>query len=197
MESGHDSEQGSDEGRGLQERDMVAPDNSRAPWERIDASKGPGITGRKEDWLANNFKLMSFMKDHLLDKTMKGEDTHKNSDDEHEQAIYRRRDGIVFTTLTRQISEATIEGKTLSSRRSCRRVGWYIGRWRRAVASTLLIGHLMVCPSGLWPWPVRRSLLRWLLPRRLLRRLPWRPRPGVLALIRMMSGRLAFASPMI
>ena len=113
MESGHGSEQGSDEGRELQERDMVAPDKSRAPWERIDASKGPGITGRQEDWQANNFKLMSFMKDYGLDKTMKGQDPDKESEDEHKQENYKRRDGIVFSTLTRQISEASIEGKTL------------------------------------------------------------------------------------
>ncbi len=113
MESDQGSEHGRDEGRAALERDMVAPENSRAPWERIDASKGPGITGRQEDWQANNFKLMSFMKDYDLDKTMKGKDPHKNSEDEHEQANYRRRDGIVFTTLTRQISDTNIEGKTL------------------------------------------------------------------------------------
>ena len=92
---------------------MVAPDKSRAPWERIDASKGPGITGKQEDWQANNFKLMSFMKDYHLDKTMTGQDPGKDSEDENEQANYKRRDGIVFTTLTRQISETSIEGKTL------------------------------------------------------------------------------------
>ena len=113
MESEHGSEHGRDEGRAALERDMVAPDNSRAPWERIDASKGPGITGRQEDWQANNFKLMSFMKDYDLDKTMKGLDPDKENEHEHEQANYGRRDGIVFTTLTRQISEASIEGKTL------------------------------------------------------------------------------------
>ena len=48
MESEHGSERGPDEGRGLQERDMVAP-GARAPWERIDASKGPGITGKQKD----------------------------------------------------------------------------------------------------------------------------------------------------
>ena len=113
MESGHGSDQGLDEGHVERQRDMVAPASSRSLWERIDASKGPGITGRQEDWQANNFTLMSFMKDHELDKTMKGKDPHKNSEDENEQANYRRRDGIVFTTLTRQISETSIEGKTL------------------------------------------------------------------------------------
>ena len=113
MESDHGSEHGRDEGRAALERDMVAPGNSRAPWERIDASKGPGITGKQEDWQANNFKLMSFMKDHYLDKTMTGQDPGKDSEDENEQANYKRRDGIVFTTLTRQISETSIEGKTL------------------------------------------------------------------------------------
>ena len=42
MESDNGSEQGRDEGRGPLERDMVAPAQSRALWERIDASKGPG-----------------------------------------------------------------------------------------------------------------------------------------------------------
>eukprot|EP00966_Prymnesium_polylepis_P220590 5102668-Prymnesium_polylepis.2 len=112
MESDHGSEQGLGEGREGQQRDMVAP-ASRALWERIDASKGPGITGKQEDWKASNFKLMSFMKDHGLDKTMTGKDPDKESEDEHKQANYKRRDGIVFTTLTRQISEASIEGKTL------------------------------------------------------------------------------------
>ena len=112
MESEQSSEQGLDEGRGLPQRDMVAP-ATRALWERIDASKGPGITGKQQDWKATNFKLTSFMKDYGLDKTMKGQDQDKESEDEDRQANYRRRDGIVFTTLTRQISEANIEGKTL------------------------------------------------------------------------------------
>ena len=53
------------------------------------------------------------MKDHGLDKTMKGSDPDKDSEEEDKLANYKRRDGIVFTTLTRQISEASIEGKTL------------------------------------------------------------------------------------
>ena len=112
MESERSSEQGLDEGCGAQQRDMVAP-ASRALWERIDASKGPGITGKQQDWKATNFKLTSFMKDFDLDKTMKGKDPDKESEEEDRQANYKRRDGIVFTTLTRPISEASIEGKTL------------------------------------------------------------------------------------
>ena len=48
MESEHDSEQGLDEGRGAPQRDMVAP-GSCALWERIDASKGPGTTDKRQD----------------------------------------------------------------------------------------------------------------------------------------------------
>ena len=53
------------------------------------------------------------MKDYGLDKTMKGQDPDKDSEEEDKQTNYKRRDGIVFMTLTRQISEANIEGKTL------------------------------------------------------------------------------------
>ena len=60
MESDHGSDQSLGEGREGPQRDMVAP-GSRALWERIDASKGPGITGKRQDWKATNFKLMSFM----------------------------------------------------------------------------------------------------------------------------------------
>ena len=112
MESDQGSDQGLGEGHEGQRRDMVAP-APRALWDRIDASKGPSITGKQEDWRPTNFKLMSFMRDHALDKTMEGKDPDKESEDEHKQANYLRRDGIVFTTLTRQISESTIEGKTL------------------------------------------------------------------------------------
>ena len=107
MESDNGSEQGRDEGRGPPERDMVAPGQSRALWERIDASKGPGITGKQQDWNATNFKMMSFMKDYGLDKTMKGKDPDKESDEEHKQANYKRRDGIVFSDLG---FEETIDG---------------------------------------------------------------------------------------
>ena len=113
MESGHGSDQGLDEGHVERQRDMVAPASSRPLWERIDASKGPGITGKKQDWKPTAFKMASFMMDFDLDETMKGRDRDKESEDEDRQAYYKRRDGIVFTTLTRQISEACVEGKTL------------------------------------------------------------------------------------
>ena len=74
--------------RGSLERRVLRPEVTRALWERSDASKGPGITGKRQDWKATNFKLTSFMKDYGLDKTMKGEDPDKESDEEHKLANY-------------------------------------------------------------------------------------------------------------
>ncbi|MCP4096824.1 MAG: hypothetical protein GY748_11335, partial [Planctomycetaceae bacterium] len=84
---------------------MVAP--ARARYDKLDATKGPTFTGKKQDWNNFEFKAQGFFDNNDLEDTLMGKDENKHSDEG------QRRNKIVFGALIAMISEKTQEGQTL------------------------------------------------------------------------------------
>eukprot|EP00966_Prymnesium_polylepis_P007305 167853-Prymnesium_polylepis.2 len=76
------------------ERDMVAPACAR--YDKLDVTKGPSFTGKKQDWANFDFKLKGFLDNHDLETTLLGKDEDKDSEDAEKRAEARRRNRIVF-----------------------------------------------------------------------------------------------------
>ena len=87
------------------ERDMVAP--ARARYDKLDATKGPTFTGKKQDWPNFDFKAQGFFDNNDLQDTLLGNDDDKDSEEG------QRRNRIVFGALIAMISEKSQEGQTL------------------------------------------------------------------------------------
>ena len=61
---------------GVSTRDMVAP--ARARYDKIDATKGPTFTGKRQDWGNYEFKVRGFFDNHDLEDTLLGKDEDKD-----------------------------------------------------------------------------------------------------------------------